>query len=131
LNVKTTEKNWSADENKLLLELHSTHLNRWKLIAAHVPGRLGGQVKNQFFNIVRTLLRKAFKLGFRRCETLTVSEIKPKVLSEIVNKNLGHFLPNLGAMAGTTIKQFLLDETGFRQASQILKTIKESMISIK
>ena len=130
---------WTSDENKLLLQLHSTYMSKWKLISSFFSGRTGGQVKNQFFNIIRTLLRKALKISFRRYESFVVSEIKPKVLSEIVNKQIGHFIRNAGQWTTVSVKNFLLefvsqkwiDSTIFTQAKNVLQSIKIHMIETK
>ena len=90
------------------MNLHTTFLNKWKQIAVHFTGKTGGQVKNQFFNIIRTLLRKAFKICFQSKETTIVAEIKPKVLSEIANKHLDQFVAFDSIFCGMTIKEFLV-----------------------
>lgn len=131
---------WTPEENKALLSLHSTHLNRWKQIAALLPGRTGGQVKNQFFNIIRTLLRKAFKMTFKRSDSLVVSEIKPKVISEIVNRTVGQIAPRDGQPSdGRTVKDYLLDfvgghlsaESEMGRAREVLTSIKRLMKDTK
>ena len=139
LNSKE-DRSWSPEENKQLLALHSIHLNKWKHIATLLPGRTGGQVKNQFFNIIRTLLRKAFKMSFKRSDSLVVSEIKPKVISDIVNRTVGQVAPREGQAPDTrSIKDFLLElvnggwtgDAEFVRAREVLMTIKHLMKDTK
>lgn len=106
------------------------------MIATFMKGRTGSQVKNQFFNIVRTLMRKAFKHCFKKSEGVAVSDIKPKVLSEIVNKQLIFFNQAWNPNGSTNVKHFLIDfvarklwcdESQFQEAREILQTIKDYM----
>lgn len=131
---------WTPEENKALLSLHSAHLNHWKQIAALLPGRTGGQVKNQFFNIIRTLLRKAFKKTFKRADSLVVSEIKPKVISDIVNRTVGQIAPRDGQPSDPrTVKEYLLDfisdrlgsDTELGRPREVLTAIKRLMKDTK
>jgi hypothetical protein len=139
LNSKD-DRTWSPEENKRLLSLHSTHLNKWKFIATLLPGRTGGQVKNQFFNIIRTLLRKAFKMTFKRSDSLVVSEIKPKVISDIVNRTVTAVAPKPTAPTDNrTIKDYLMEfvgaknnsDTDFARAKEVLLAIKVLMKDTK
>lgn len=139
LNSKE-DRSWSVDENKRLLALHSIHLNKWKHIATLLPGRTGGQVKNQFFNIIRTLLRKAFKMSFKRSDSLVVSEIKPKVISDIVNRTVGQIAPREDQTPDSrSIKDFLLElvnggcsgDAEFFRAREVLINIKRLMKDTK
>lgn len=124
LRTQKEGRQWTPEENKALLALHSVHLNRWKQIASVLPGRTGGQVKNQFFNIIRTLLRKAFKMTFKRSDCLVVSEIKPKVISDIVNRTISQILPTDSSKPDTrTVKDYLLDFVNGKLISE-LETVK-------
>lgn len=132
LNSKE-DRSWGPEENKQLLALHSVHLNKWKYIATLLPGRTGGQVKNQFFNIIRTLLRKAFKLTFKRSDSLVVSEIKPKVISDIVNRSVSSVAPGLpGPSDHRTVKDFLMDFVGGKNSvDKDSGRVREVLLAIK
>ena len=104
----------------------------------HLQNRSSGQVKNQFFNIVRTLLRKAFKKCFKTSNTVIVSEIKPKVLSEIVNLSLSNFNLFFSDQSKMTVKTFLVDylyKSDIEAESTVnvttLKSIRTYMINAK
>ena len=130
---------WNSKDNASLLSLHSLYHNKWKLIASFLPNRTGSQTKNQFFNIIRTLLRKAFKFVFQRTEIFVVSQIKPKVLSEIVNQSLSVLLKRPNNFPDITVKTFLVDFVGkkysddllYRESREILIAIKFKLLSVK
>jgi hypothetical protein len=77
---------WSVDETKLLMRLHGQTGNHWKLIAESFPGRTDNQVKNQFFSTTRKMLRRAFKALGINCNTSLINKIKPKIMSEFLNR---------------------------------------------
>ena len=130
---------WNSQDNAALLSLHSLHHSKWKLIASFLQNRTGSQTKNQFFNIIRTLLRKAFKIVFQRTEIFVVSQIKPKVLSEIVNQPLSVLLKRPNSFRDITVKTFLvdfvskkyLDNPLFKESREILIAIKFKLLSVK
>ena len=132
LSNSKSNKAWTLENNQQLLNLHTTYLNKWKQIANNFVGKTGGQVKNQFFNIIRTLLRKAFKSCFQSKETTFVAEIKPKVLSEIANTRIDQFVPMDCVFCGMTIKEFLVqyvngafeNESNSGQAKNLISMIK-------
>ena len=109
LNSQKGKIKWTSLENEKLLALQSIHLNKWKIIAGQFTGKTGGQIKNQFFNLIRTLLRKAFKIMFKKSETGVISEIKPKVLSDLVNRRLESFMDDMDQMSKVSVKDFLAD----------------------
>lgn len=57
-------------------------------------------------------MRKAFKITFKKSETGVISEIKPKVLSDLVNRRLGSFMDDMDQMdqmGKVNVKDFLVD----------------------
>lgn len=49
LNPEIREKDWTPEEDKLLLFLYFNWGKKWSKIAASLPGRSEGQVKNRFY----------------------------------------------------------------------------------
>ena len=94
-------KTWTPAENAQLLDLHTQFGNRWKLIASYFPGRTDNQVKNQFFATARKMLRRACKFLSISCNTSFVNKIKPKVMSELLNRPIEGLSKSLSAVSTT------------------------------
>jgi hypothetical protein len=86
---------WSVDETKLLMRLHGQTGNHWKLIAESFSERTDNQIKNQFFSTARKMLRRAFKTLGINCNTSLINKIKPKIMSEFLNKEFPKETPLL------------------------------------
>ncbi len=85
LNPFLSKEKWTAEENQRLLEVYSQKGNHWKEISTFFKGRTDNATKNQFFSLIRKGLRKACKRIGRTSNTLTINNMKPKVLSEFFN----------------------------------------------
>lgn len=78
-------------------------------------------------------------MSFKKCETFTVSEIKPKVLSEIVNKTVKLFCPEECEFSHMSVKQFLIEfvkenrveDEKFEICVNIMANLKEILLSAK
>lgn len=88
LNPDLSNDKWTQDSNKLLLDYHSKYGNKWKLIATKFVGRTDNAIKNQFFSIIRKGLRKASKVAGNTITSEAINSIKPKILSDFLNKVL-------------------------------------------
>ena len=139
LSPDAADHPWTPQDNAALLALHSLHHSRWKLIASQLSRRTGAQTKNQFFNLVRTLLRKAFKRVFQRTETFLVAQIKPRVLSAIANQPLSVLFSSPDRLNQVTVKDFLVGfvdnkwagDSFFAHAKEVLCVLKSKLLSIK
>lgn len=85
LNPSLSKEKWTVEENQRLLEVYSQKGNHWKEISTFFKGRTDNATKNQFFSLIRKGLRKACKRIGRTSNTLTINNMKPKVLSEFFN----------------------------------------------
>lgn len=79
-------------------------------------------------------------MTFKRSDSLIVSEIKPKVISDIVNRTVGQVVPNsTGPPDNRTVKEYLMEfvsaknnsETDFARAKEVLLAIKFLMKETK
>lgn len=88
LNPELRKEKWTKGENKELLHLHEYLGSKWKDIAEKFPGRTDNAVKNQFFSLVRRSLRTARKLLNEKSSTKIVNELKPRVLSQFLDRKI-------------------------------------------
>ena len=91
LSPTLSTESWDACELRKLLDLYRTHGNKWKVIAGHFKGRTDNSVKNRFFGLIRKGLRIAMRLiktSSNTCFTHMVNKLKPKVLSDAINKQV-------------------------------------------
>jgi hypothetical protein len=58
LSPNITKDNWTAQEEKILFDMHKVHGNKWSVIAAEIKGRTDNSTKNHFYSIVRKNLRR-------------------------------------------------------------------------
>ena len=130
LNQRTLYSKWSNQENSKLLELHSIHGNHWKSIAQKLTGRTGIQVKNQFFNVIRILMRKAFRMHINHSQILKVSKIKPKILSEVMNIPLKRLYSGPGIEGPMSLNDFLI-EVGNKKTNLEVEVIRKILLNIK
>ncbi|MED6208542.1 transcription factor [Stylosanthes scabra] len=77
--------NISAEEEDLIVKLHSSFGNRWSLIASHLPGRTDNEIKNYWNS---HLSRKIY--SFRRATNLDTTQIG---LTDTPNNNVHHIYP--------------------------------------
>jgi hypothetical protein len=95
---------WSDKDKELLLNLQSRYCNQWKIITEFFPGRTDNQIKNQFFSIIRKMLRKACKFLQLGMKSAGITLIKPRVMAEVAN----HPMPYAHADSpAETVKEFL------------------------
>ena len=85
LNPKINKSAWTDEEERILFQCHQEYGNKWKSIAAHLRGRTDNDIKNKFYSSMRKKLRKINKMLGVKNSTSQVREIKPKVLSNIIN----------------------------------------------
>ena len=100
---------WTEQDNQCLLALHAVMGNDWKGISCRLRSRTGNQVKNQFYNIIRVLIRRAFKNCFENDEQVSISAIRPSLLSNLMRMSLSSFSPGDSVMPSCSIRQFLSD----------------------
>ncbi|CAG9311909.1 unnamed protein product [Blepharisma stoltei] len=50
---KSKSKRWTADEDKLLVDLYFQYALDWKTIAKLIPGRAADAVKNRFYGVIK------------------------------------------------------------------------------
>lgn len=79
---------WSKEDNQKLFKLQKSLKSHWKKISENFIGRTDNSIKNQFFSVVRKALRKICKVLGKATNTIVVSRIKPKVLSEFLTMDL-------------------------------------------
>jgi len=103
LNPEICIERWSMADSCLLLDLQTRYGTQWKLIAEFFPGRTDNQIKNQFFSIIRKVLRKASKILEMNSITSKVNTIKPKVMAEVMN----HSVSSNGTEGEESIKEYL------------------------
>jgi len=61
LNPQIADKDWTAEEDNMLLFLYYNWGKKWSKIAASLPGRSEGQVKNRFYwGLKRKVLNSDF-----------------------------------------------------------------------
>jgi len=77
-----SEKVWTSNDNKILLELHNQHGNKWTTIAASIPGKTPTDVKNRWWSQHRSRER-----AHKNKETTDVLELRNK------NHKIEHYNP--------------------------------------
>ena len=103
LNPDICNYKWTPSDSCLLLELQTRYGTQWKQIAEFFLGRTDNQIKNQFFSIIRKILRQASKVLEMRSITLKVNTIKPKEIAEVMN----HPVNSSDGKGDETIKEYL------------------------
>lgn len=58
LNPTLKKKNWSPEEDKIILQAHAELGNKWSAIAQWLPGRTDNSVKNRFNSTLRRAMRE-------------------------------------------------------------------------
>ena len=91
LSPGITTGEWSDRDKEFLLDLQTRYGSQWKIIAEFFPGRTDNQVKNQFFSIMRKVLRKACKFLDLGVKSTGVGLIRPRIMAEVGN----HPIPNI------------------------------------
>ena len=106
--------------------------NNWKGIATQLVNRSGNQTKNQFFNLIRVLLRKAFKVCFEQKEQIAIANIRPSFLSNLIRMPLSQFKPYQSTNLNITVRQFLKNVSEDKLDDEwSLADAQKTMISIK
>jgi len=104
LSPGITTGEWSDRDKEFLLDLQTRYGSQWKIIAEFFPGRTDNQVKNQFFSIMRKVLRKACKFLDLGVKSTGVGLIRPKIMAEVAN----HPLPYVpSGSKPESVKEFL------------------------
>lgn len=107
IGTSPNRSNWAEEKNRRLIEKHQDIGSQWKTIAKSFPGETDNSVKNQFFSLVRKSLRRAKKVVSKEVNPIEVNNIKPRVLSNILSRELT--LP----LSSLVKKQETLPELGF------------------
>lgn len=70
LNPDLKKKNWTAEEDRIILQAHASLGNKWSAIANLLPGRTDNSVKNRF----NSTLKRAMKERSVTSQTLDVEQ---------------------------------------------------------
>ena len=52
---------WNQNEEFIFTEAHKIHGNKWAEISKYIPGRTDNSIKNHFYSIIRTLIKRIKK----------------------------------------------------------------------
>lgn len=58
VNPKLKKKNWTEEEDKIIVELHNKFGNKWAFIASQIPGRSDNAIKNRFNGTIKRKFEK-------------------------------------------------------------------------
>ena len=86
LNPNLDTSSLSDNDIVKLFDLHQRHQNQWRKIASYFPGKTDNLIKNKFFALTRKALRLASKLVDRPNSTQWVNSLKPKVISDLMDR---------------------------------------------
>lgn len=81
---------WTEEEEFKLFEIHKIYGNKWKEISQELPGRTDNDIKNRFYSTLRRSLRRLNKYLGKKNATSEMREIKPSVLTIIINYIYDH-----------------------------------------
>lgn len=91
LTPDLNKEKWGADDLNRLFAAYAQTGNKWCKIAESFEGRTDNCIKNQFFSCIRKALRFIMKASNQKLSfscTKAVNEVKPKVLSQFIDKTV-------------------------------------------
>ncbi|EAX95254.1 Myb-like DNA-binding domain containing protein [Trichomonas vaginalis G3] len=91
---RINHKDFTQEEDELILKQFSIHGNKWNAIAKMFRGRTGNMIRNRWQTLIRKANKKKSKSGRKKHETKKLIE-KPKVINIVEPKSAAPSQPNV------------------------------------